>query len=734
MSHFFKRKKNSIIHPAVISLMLISTALNILLSMFMRATDMPFYIDTVGTIVATALGGTVPGILTAFVTNAVNFFMDGESIFYAPLNMFIAILAAGYFGDFALSKKNRKSKEEPGEKDYGQKTLFDLALFVVVLAVIGGLIGAEITWFLYEEPSDAPLSVSIFEWFREKLGLGVWGCHMLSSFITDLIDKAISVCLALLIIRITPGKVKEYVRLSSWRQKPMSYEEQKRAEKMLRGRISIGTRINIIIIVSTLLITLVGLTFSIVSFRQNTIDSLSAIAIQTAYLASEEITPGMVNVYLQQGEMAPGYMKVQERLKNIKNSSPEIAFLYIYKIEEDGCHVVFDLDAFLSDGRFIPGDYPGKIVSYEEAGLLPHLDKIKAGELVEPERLDDSYGSFYAAYFPVYDDKGNCVCYAISNVEAELVSSMLEMFAGRVILLFLGVLTLVIAVSILTTRYHIVMPILGMTVYANELAEARSGANEERLEKIEELDIRTGDEVELLYRAFCKMTGDIVDQLNENHTRSAATSKMQNVLLMTMADMVESRDSNTGSHVLKTAAYVRIILQGLKRNGYYAEKITDKYMRDVEMSAPLHDVGKISIPEAILNKPGKLTPEEFEIIKTHTTAGKTILENAINSMEGDNDLKEARNMAAYHHERWDGKGYPEGLHGEVIPLSARIMAIADVFDALSSHRVYKQAYTFDESVNIIREGSGTQFDPKCVEVFMESLTEVKKVYKKYQET
>ena len=208
---------------------------------------------------------------------------------------------------------------------------------------------------------------------------------------------------------------------------------------------------------------------------------------------------------------------------------------------------------------------------------------------------------------------------------------------------------------------------------------------------------------------------------------------MQNVLIITMADMVESRDSDTGAHVAKTAAYVRIILQGLKRNGYYAEKITDKYMRDVEMSAPLHDVGKINIPDAILNKPGKLTDDEYEIMKSHTIAGRKIMENAISSMEGDNYLKEARNMAAYHHERWDGKGYPEGLHGEVIPLSARIMAVADVFDALSSARVYKPAFPFEKAMQIIKDGSGTQFDPKCVEVFIESSAEVRKVLKRYQE-
>jgi response regulator RpfG family c-di-GMP phosphodiesterase len=154
-------------------------------------------------------------------------------------------------------------------------------------------------------------------------------------------------------------------------------------------------------------------------------------------------------------------------------------------------------------------------------------------------------------------------------------------------------------------------------------------------------------------------------------------------------------------------------------------------MMDVETSAPLHDVGKISISDTILNKPGKLTDEEFELMKTHTTAGKEIMEKVIDRVQGENYLKEARNMAAYHHEKWDGSGYPEGLYGEVIPLSARVMAVADVFDALSSKRVYKDAMPFEKAMSIIEEGSGTHFDPKCVEVFLESQKEVKTVLKKY---
>ena len=227
------------------------------------------------------------------------------------------------------------------------------------------------------------------------------------------------------------------------------------------------------------------------------------------------------------------------------------------------------------------------------------------------------------------------------------------------------------------------------------------------------------------------MTKNQSEQMRSIRRLSDSTAKMQDGLIITMADLVESRDSDTGAHVQKTAAYVKIIVEGLKKKGYYLQKLTPKFMSDVVRSAPLHDIGKINIPDEVLNKPGKLTDKEFEIMKTHTTAGKRIIENAISTVKGDNYLKEARNMAAYHHERWDGKGYPEGIHGEVIPLSARIMAVADVFDALTSPRIYKPAFPLDKALNILEEGKGTQFDPKCVEVFFDALPEVKVILRKY---
>ena len=274
-----------------------------------------------------------------------------------------------------------------------------------------------------------------------------------------------------------------------------------------------------------------------------------------------------------------------------------------------------------------------------------------------------------------------------------------------------------------------------MAFYANNFTDGVSNqlVMEEKVKKLNELDISTNDEIENLYYALCKMAEDSVELMDGIRHQTKAIDQMQNGLIITMADLVESRDSETGYHIQKTVDYVKVILDGLVKKGYYPSKLTPKYISDVTMSAPLHDIGKISVPDAVLNKPGKLTDEEFEIMKKHTTVGKEIMEKVINAVQGDSYLKEARNMAAYHHEWWNGNGYPEGLKGEVIPLSARIMAVADVFDALTSKRVYKDAMPFDKAMDIIKEEAGSHFDPKCVEVFVLASDDVREIMKKYKD-
>lgn len=216
------------------------------------------------------------------------------------------------------------------------------------------------------------------------------------------------------------------------------------------------------------------------------------------------------------------------------------------------------------------------------------------------------------------------------------------------------------------------------------------------------------------------MTITIIALIMQGNKRSfyhEQVSGMQSGMITLMAEIVENRDDNTGGHIRRTAKYVENIAEILKKQGVYRDILTDGYMRDMIVAAPLHDIGKIHIPDAVLNKPGKLTDEEFEIMKTHTTAGEELLNRAKEELGESRYLNTAIEMAAYHHEWWDGKGYPYGLSGIEIPLCARIMAVADVFDALTSKRCYKAAMPLEKAYAIIREESGTHFDPVVVEAF-----------------
>lgn len=194
-------------------------------------------------------------------------------------------------------------------------------------------------------------------------------------------------------------------------------------------------------------------------------------------------------------------------------------------------------------------------------------------------------------------------------------------------------------------------------------------------------------------------------------------NNMQSHIITTMADIIENRDESTGGHIRRTAKYVEILAKELQRQGKFTDILTNQYINDMVMAAPLHDIGKIHISDTVLNKPGRLTEDEFAQMKTHTTAGRELLEKAKGDLGDIHYLNIAIEMAAYHHEREDGKGYPYGVKSDEIPLCAKILAVADVFDALTSKRVYKEAMPFDKACNIVREERGTHFDEDVVDAF-----------------
>ena len=194
----------------------------------------------------------------------------------------------------------------------------------------------------------------------------------------------------------------------------------------------------------------------------------------------------------------------------------------------------------------------------------------------------------------------------------------------------------------------------------------------------------------------------------------------ENVTILALAYLAEMRDHETGAHLERTSCYVRLLGNELRKSGQYADYVSPEYIDDIVKAAPLHDIGKVGIPDAILRKPGKLTREEFEIIKNHCDYGANILEMAEAKLEFQSFLRVAVKIVRSHHEKWDGSGYPDGLRNDEIPLSARIMSLADVYDALRSERCYKKAFSHEEACTIIAEGKGTHFSPDIVEAFMRS--------------
>ena len=202
---------------------------------------------------------------------------------------------------------------------------------------------------------------------------------------------------------------------------------------------------------------------------------------------------------------------------------------------------------------------------------------------------------------------------------------------------------------------------------------------------------------------------------------------MQSSVIESFANMIEARDGITGQHIKHTSAYVRILIYGMKQAGLYSDILTDEYIATVIDVAPLHDIGKIAIMDQILKKNDRLIDEEFESIKTHPQVGADIAEDILKGVESDSYIKIAKDIILYHHEKWDGTGYPMGLKGKKIPLCARIMAVADVYDALRSKRSYKESFSKEKSRRIILDGAGKHFDPDIVQIFQAQIDEIERV-------
>ncbi len=663
----------------------------------------PLYLDNVGTLLAAVLGGYLPGILVGYLNNIINMQGNPGNAYYVVLSTMIA--ATGTY----LGRK--------GWFDKWGKAILTIPIF----AFIGGALGSVLTYLLYGFGIGEGISASFARSLFESGKLSVFWAQMLSDIVIDLIDKGITVVLVVIIIKLIPDRLKPGLWVTGWRQAPLSEEGIYDAKHNLTRSFSLRSKIITIITVIMVCVAIVTTFISYIIYRNFAMEQYTYNCSSAAKLAANLIEPDKVDEYLTGGDDSAEYRKIEARLEGIRKGDPDIEFLYVYKFSEDGVTVVFDLDT-----PEVPGVAPGTVIPIEEY-LLPYKDDLLAGNKIEPLLDDTDYGQLMTVFEPVFDSAGNCVCYAAADILVENIRLATLNYMTKVFSLFMGFYIFILALCIWLVDYHLIYPIAAMTMSARKFAYDSEEGRDKSVDRLQHLDIATGDEIENLYESLSKTIAETVGYLEDVEAKGEEISHMQNGLIYVLADMVESRDKNTGDHVRKTAAYVRLIMKKMKEKGIYADVLTDEYINDVANSAPLHDVGKIMVSDTILNKAGKLSDEEFAKMKSHTTAGEKVIESAMSLVSDSGYLKEAKNLATYHHERWDGKGYPSGKAGEDIPLSARIMAVADVFDALVSKRSYKEPFPFDKAMQIIEEGAGTQFDPQIAAIFIQSQDEVKEI-------
>ncbi|MCR4596832.1 MAG: HD domain-containing protein [Lachnospiraceae bacterium] len=691
----------------VVLLCLIGWILNLTGAAVASELRLPMYLDTIGTLLVAAIGGYLPGIAVGFVSNYIKAYADQSAIYYECLSVIMAVVTAFY-----------------AERGWLKK-IWGVISLTFLCALIGGGLGAILTWFLYGFAAEG-ISVGFVKSLYESGKFSLFQAQFAGDFLLDLADKTVNMIVILPIYYLLPARVKDIFQLNGWQQKPLSVHDERAAGVSDNRSASIRTKMLGLITGALLIVAIASTGIGYKLYMDDSIDNHFALAKGVAATAAGVVEPFRIDDYIDKGYAAIGYVRTENSLYALRSSSKDIEYIYVYRIVPGGCQVVFDLDT-----PEVQGALAGEIIPFDDS-FAPYIDALLAGKEIDPIITDDTFGWLLTVYQPIYDEDGVCQAYACVDISMDQLRLNGYSFLAKQISLFIGIFILVLAVGLWVIRYNLIFPVNTMAMAATDFAYHIEDMSENSVEHIKELQISTGDEIENLYRAFSKMTEDSVTYVNELNDKDATIRRMQDSLILVLADMVESRDKNTGDHVRKTATYTRIIMNELCKEGIYTDVLTPEFMSDVVKSAPLHDIGKISVSDSILNKPGKLTDDEFDQMKSHTTAGSEIVQRVIETVPEAGYLDTAKELAEYHHEKWNGKGYPHGISGEEIPLSARIMAVADVFDALVSKRSYKDGMPPEKAFGIIEEGRGTHFDPYVAQAFLNAEDEVREVLNEYR--
>lgn len=677
-------------------------ALDRLGASLVSALGLPLFFDTIGTIVVAALAGITPGVTVALVSTGIVAIGNPFVLYYASINVLVAVIA------FGLSRRGAFTRVGP--------TVLVGLLAAGVCALIGGTLG----WAFAGMGIASDVTNASAQAVLDATGWPTYPAQLVGELAVELPDKLLSALVASLVLRWLPKWVVQRFPGGGLWQWRLGGDVLERRPLRIRMRSLEARTIAIVAVLGAAL----GLACVIAGARiyENTANRRYVEQGQTlCSLASGYVDVDRIGDYLSQGEDADGYQATLASLQSLAETYQDVRYLYVYQVRPDGYHVVFDTDA----DRSTMG-HAGDVVAIG-APFLPQLPALLAGQEIAPVMTTDEYGWLLSVYRPLRDSSGSCVAYVCADIDMGNVISDRVTFVAKLASIALSIVVLSIVTSAGIARRRVVGPVNALSAAATDFAFSDPSERSADLERLESLSIATGDEIEALYHSVRHMAGEATDYIEKIGHQVRVIERLQENTITSFADLTDARDKVMGGHIRRTARYVELLARAALERGVYPDEITPEFVSEVERSAPLHDIGKIEISDVLLNKPGKLTDDEYEEMKTHAAKGGAILRRVLAGIPDEDSgyLDTAVAMATYHHERWDGMGYPEGLSGTDIPLCARIMAVADVFDALSAKRPYKEGFDFDRCQKIMREGTGSSFDPALMEVWFSIADQVR---------
>ena len=476
--------------------------LNIIGVVIAKEFYLPVYLDSIGTIFISALGGYVPGIAVGFFTNLIGYFFDAEELYYGMVSVLLAVLTAflairGYYEKFP-------------------KVLWVIPATVLLTSVNGTII------------EDMLSLASSFESLNNLPK--IWE-HFLNHFSTELPDKTLAIAIAFIGLKFVPPNIKENFKWMGKMQAPVSDEMHRAINADNKFIFSLRTKLVFSLMLITLVVAVFISAISYFTYQESIIEDRQRIADGIVSMVVNEINPKRVDEFLEKGYQAEGYKEVERELYKIRASNSDIKFIYVYKIMEDGCHVVFDLDT-----PSVEASEPGSIEEFDGT-FMPLLPDLLAGKPIKPIINNDKYGYLLTIYKPVYDSMGHCVCYAGIDFSMEILHDYGRMFIAKVIALFSGAVILIFVLVLALIENNIILPVNTMAYCARNFAYDSEAAREKNIQLIKSLDIRTHDEIENLYSAFLKTTSDSMHYF-ENLKRS----KIQ----LAVMDELAHKDALTG--------------------------------------------------------------------------------------------------------------------------------------------------------------------------------------------